>query len=59
MFRQYENPHDLEERLAQRKVDAAHCQETEALLYIMEDIWELEERIRFAWDDIEYDQCAV
>lgn len=59
MYRQYENPYDLEEKLKEaqeaydRAVDAGR--DVEELIYLAEDIAELKQRINQAWQDDEYD----
>lgn len=59
MYRQYENPYKLEEKLKQRKAEyqmaLAENADENTLISIAEDIAELEERVNFAWQDDEYD----
>lgn len=53
MYRRYENPYKLQEQLdelRQRYCDTDDEDERAAMQY---DIAELEDRIRFAWDDDE------
>lgn len=52
MYRQYENPHTLEERLAELLAEQKKRPDDEDLAF---DIHELKERINFAWQDDEYD----
>lgn len=60
MYRQYENPYTLEEKLKdlreqrQNLVDAGYTGED--LVDIDLDIHELEERVNFAWQDEEYEE---
>lgn len=56
MYRNYENPYDLQERL--EKVKEQYNKETdeERKIDLQETIAELEDRINFAWQDIEYDE---
>ncbi len=53
MYRQYENPHTLEERLEEAKKRLAENPYDED--YALE-VAELKERINFAWQDDEYDE---
>lgn len=53
MYRQYENPHTLEERLEEAKRRLAENPYDEDLVLEVE---ELKERINFAWQDDEYDE---
>ena len=52
MYRQYEDPYALEERL--EKVKAAIAVETDedSLMSLAQEKAELEDRINFAWQDI-------
>jgi hypothetical protein len=53
MYRQYENPHTLEERLEEAKKRLAENPYDEDLAL---EVAELKERINFAWQDDEYDE---
>lgn len=53
MYRQYENPYTLEERLEEAKKRLAEHPDDED--YALE-VAELKERINFAWQDDEYDE---
>ena len=59
MYRQYENPHTLEERLKKlqsRRAALTLTPETEAEIMDLDiEIHELKERINFAWQDDEAD----
>jgi hypothetical protein len=59
MYRQYENPYELENQLKELKEELhnayAHGADTEDLIDLHIEIAELEERINFAWQDDEYD----
>ena len=59
MYRQYENPHKLEDRLKElqsRRAALPLTPETEAELMDLDiEIHELKERINFAWQDDEAD----
>ena len=63
MYRQYENPYELEQRLAEAK--AMHRRAIEegidedAIMDIALEIHELEERINFAWQDDEYESEGI
>jgi hypothetical protein len=52
MYRQYEDPYKLEKQLAELKEQRIHNPEDEDLAL---EIYELEERINFAWQDDEYE----
>ena len=54
MYRQHENPYELENRLMQLEAIKRRMKEEEQYDIDME-IEELKDRIRFAWDDDEYD----
>lgn len=60
MFRQYEDPWALEERLenAIAKLEDAKQQgyEADEIWYLYENVAELRERVNFAWQDQEYDE---
>ena len=56
MYRQYEDPHYLEDRLASAKSSLARATGEDEKLWWHEEIEDLEERINFAWQDIEYDE---
>lgn len=53
MYRQYENPRTLEERLEEAKKRLAENPYDEDLA---NDVAELKERANFAWQDEEYDE---
>lgn len=65
MFRQYEDPYALEERLekAEAKLEELKALATEddtyddAYIDAYIEVQELKDRINFAWQDIEYDEC--
>ena len=52
MYRQYEDPYKLEQQLAVAKERLAENPENEDLAL---EVYELEERINFAWQDDEYE----
>lgn len=52
IYRQHEDPWELEDALAEAKKRLAENPEDEDLAY---DVHELEERVNFAWQDQEYD----
>lgn len=56
MYRQYENPYQLEKQLAELKERQANATDDDELMYLAEEIAELNERINFAWQDDEYDE---
>lgn len=53
MYRQYENPHALEERLEEAKKRLAENPYDEDLVLEVE---ELKDRVNFAWQDDEYNE---
>lgn len=55
MYRQYEDPRELEDQL--KELQARYEAETDedVLIDLAQDIEELKERINFAWQDDEYD----
>lgn len=59
MYRQYENPYELQKQLEELKKEMNRAVEEnadeETLISFAYDIAELEERINFAWQDDEYD----
>ncbi len=55
MYRQYENPRTLQERLDALYARRAASIDEDEIMNLDEDIGELKDRIRFAWDDEEYD----
>lgn len=59
MYRQYENPGALEERLKELEQEYRKAVENGAdedrLISLSEDIAELKDRINHAWQDDEYD----
>lgn len=59
MYRQYEDPHALEKRLAELKEELHRAYALGAEPYMLEDIEidiaSVKERINFAWQDDEYD----
>lgn len=56
MYRQYEDPHALEERLAEVKAEIAQCTDDDELECLSMEKADLEERVNFAWQDDEYDE---
>ena len=60
MYRNYENPYDLEKQLeaVQFEYDmmVAEGAYIETLISVQEEIYELKDRINFAWQDQEYDE---
>ena len=60
MYRQYENPYELQKQLEKIKVEMHKAvkenADEETLISFAYDIAELEERINFAWQDEEYDE---
>lgn len=59
MYRQYENPYELEKQLEELKEELRKAYSLGADVYEISDIEmeiaELKERINFAWQDDEYD----
>ena len=63
MYRQYENPYELNKYLCELEAEFdarfENGEDLEALIDLAEDIATLKERINFAWQDDEYDSmCA-
>lgn len=60
MYRQYENPYEMEEQLRKAQEKYAKAVEDgvdiDDLIGMSEDIAELKERVNFAWQDEEFDQ---
>lgn len=56
MYRQYEDPHKLENRLVELMEMLAENPEDEELA---QDIAEIKERINFAWQDDEYESEGI
>ena len=55
IYRQYENPYALEQRLEKLQERRAKCTDEYELYEIDMDIAELKDRINFAWQDDEYE----
>ena len=59
MYRQYENPRELEKQLKELRQEYDNAKSNNAnedtLISLAMDINELEERINFAWQDNEYE----
>lgn len=53
MYRQYENPYNLESQLRELKAEYKTETDEDRLIDLMEEILDLEERINFAWQDDE------
>ena len=60
MYRQYENPYELNKYLCELEAEFdtrfENGEDLEALIDLAEDIATLKERINFAWQDQEYDE---
>ena len=56
MYRQYEDARKLEKQLAELKKYYAQATDELELMFLAQDITELEERINHAWQDEEYDE---
>ena len=57
MYRQYEDPYTLEERLEQVKQQLAQCDpDSNEYEWLCIEKAELEDRINFAWQDNEYEE---
>lgn len=60
MYRQYENPYTLENRLAELEAEYYNAIDENAdedyLVTLSSDIADLQARINFAWQDDEYDE---
>lgn len=60
MYRQYEDPYMLNERLKEALAELEEARLANNIdweISVSEDIENLRERIDFAWQDIEYDEC--
>ena len=59
MYRQYEDPYELEKQLKEFRREYSNAKENNAdentLIELSQDIHELEERVNFAWQDDEYE----
>lgn len=55
MYRQYEDPHELEYQLEELLARRAKETDEDALIDLDIEIAELRDRINFAWQDDEYD----
>ena len=59
MYRQYEDPYELEKQLKEAREEYSRRMEAgediEALIDLAEEINDLEQRVNFAWQDDEYD----
>lgn len=63
MYRQYNDPHTLEEQLREKEAELAELrdrvnqgeEDMDIMIDVMLDIEELKEQINFAWQDDEYD----
>lgn len=59
MYRQYEDPYELEKQLKELRLEYSNAKENNAdentLIELSQDIHELEERVNFAWQDDEYE----
>lgn len=53
IYRQYEDPHTLEDQLAEAKARLAENPYDEDLVL---EVQELKDRVNFAWQDDEYDE---
>ena len=56
MYRQYEDPYQLEEQLAEARKELANNPANEDLAL---EVHELEERVNFAWQDDEYESEGI
>ena len=57
MYRQYEDPYELEQRLEEFKQQLAQCgDDTNEREWLVIAIADLEDRINFAWQDNEYEE---
>ena len=61
MYRQYQNPLDLEASLRRAKEALTAAldknEDMDRIVSLHDDVEDLEARVRFAWDDQEYDEC--
>lgn len=59
MYRQYEDPYELEKQIKELRREYSNAKENNAdentLIELSQDIHELEERVNFAWQDDEYE----
>ena len=63
MYRQYEDPYPLEQKLAEAKAIYRRAIEEgideDAIMDMALEIHELEERVNFAWQDDEYESEGI
>lgn len=57
MFRNYEDPWMLEDQIKALQVRIDETTDEDELMWLYEELAELKDRARFAWDDQEYDEC--
>lgn len=60
MYRQYEDPYALNEKLKNALAELEEARLANNIdweISVSEEIENLRERIDFAWQDIEYDEC--
>lgn len=60
MYRQYEDPRTLEQALAEARLALRNAEAMDDLDHLVschETVDELEERVNFAWQDLEYDEA--
>lgn len=55
MYRSYENPHRLEKLLEEIENEILHTTDEDRLIDLYTEREEMRDRIRFAWDDDEFD----
>lgn len=58
MYRQYENPFELERQLEEAEAEYQQATEDERM-WLAERIVNLKERINFAWQDDEYETEGI
>lgn len=56
MYRQYENPYQLEKQLTELKERESKTTDEDELMYLAQEIAELKDRVNFAWQDDEYEE---
>ena len=59
MYRRYEDPHMLQEKLERVRQELALEEDEDRRIDLVLEVNELEERINFAWQDDEYEEDYV
>lgn len=57
MYRQYEDPYQIERWIREIEDKMCYVENDYELMRLGEELAELKDRERFAWDDDEYEMC--